>query len=308
MYVIDLLKYYSNSYVQQEIADFAKNRWIAIHCEVKTKDNRSVLVRYMNTKPITIRRTSDVIDIIKHFSYLRPRTIYASASVYRVLENKSHALDYWNNVAARTPTWDIDSTIDRWKETLKVARIIINALESEGVSESVYLVWSGNGVHVRVHENAFSQELYSKINPINIGYAVVQYIINKVQGAINKLSHNMNSVITPIKVENLMDPQRVFTAPLSIHRTLDVATIAFKPEELSDFDISWTNPEKPRSNKKWRKYVSGEGDALAEKAFAEIGGYILKRKAKRTVKFGKTTIINLIREAEKKLNENNDKK
>ena len=272
--MINVFAYYFQSFIAREIAEYAANRWIALHCQAIDKDGRPIIVRYMGNKPLTIMEPKDVIMILKRFRALSPRTFYASANIYGDLSSKRNVLDYDKNVIARTPTWDVDSELSQWEYTLEVARSIIEALDKENVVKSVYLVWSGNGIHVHIHERAFSPELYSKIKPIDIGYAVVEYIIRRISSRITEI--NRKGLKKPIKVENLMDPQRVFTIPLSLHKQLDVSCIAFKPSEIDDFDISWTDPNKPKHNRKWREYEIGEADELAIKAFREVGSYVFK--------------------------------
>ncbi|MCS7365992.1 MAG: hypothetical protein NDF54_11190 [archaeon GB-1867-035] len=267
---IDVRKHYENPVVQKEIAYFCRNRWVAIHCEEKTDDNRPLLVRYERSRPLTIESSNDVLRLLKRFGGLRPRTFYATASLYYKLKTKNDAFNYYENVYARTPTWDIDSKPEWWKATIKVIEIIVNALKDEGVSNSVYIKWSGRGAHVHIHENAISNEVYEKINPINAAYCIVDYIIKKIKTSILKINSTFN---VEIKVENLMDPQRVFTAPLSLHKQLDVVCVAFKPYEIDDFDFNWTNPDNFKHNPNWREYDSGEADALAKKAYKTIGPY-----------------------------------
>ena len=295
---MDVARYYSNPIVLHEISGFCKRRWVAIHCETKTKDDRPILLRYTGNKPITISNPEDVRILLKRFSALRPRTFYASASIYRKLTVKSDALDYENNVIRRTPTWDIDSKWEQWKVTIKAAQMIVDALEKEGVTESVYLVWSGNGIHVRIHENAISDDLYSRIGPLNVGYAIVEYIIQKVSKGILRLN-STNGIISPIKVENLMDPQRVFTAPLSLHRHLNFSCIALKPENLEEFDISWVDPKNFKHNPNWRKYIEGEADELAEKAYHKVGNYVMKsvKREEKKNAIDEKTAVKIIKDA-----------
>ena len=267
---LDVEKYYESELVRREIADFCKNRWVAIHCEAKTSDGRPLLVRYDRGKPLTINSPDDVKAILRRFRGLKPRTFYASASVYSRLISKEDALNYYNNVLARTPTWDIDSKPEWWKATVKVIETIVGALKDEGVQDSVYIKWSGRGAHVHVHEKAISQEIYSKIGPINVAYCIVDYIIRKIKPSILKVNLDFN---VEIKVENLMDPQRVFTAPLSLHKQLDVSCVVFKPSQIDEFEFEWTNPIKFKHNSEWRNYIEGEADMLARKAFKIIGPY-----------------------------------
>jgi len=277
--MIDERIYYAKPFVRQEIAEFCRGRWVAIHCKVREKDGRPVLVRYLEKKPLVINRPEDIGKIMDRLKALRPRTFYATANIYRDLSTKESALDYYNNVVAKTPTWDIDSHIEQWDWTLKAAEIIIDILMREGVTESVYLKWSGNGVHIHIHERAFSNDVYREIKPLDLAYGVVEYVLKRARKDIEKISER--APVKPIKVENLMDPQRVFTAPLSLHRELDVACVAFKPDDMSDFDLSWVDPRRPKHNPDWRKFEEGEADELARKAFKEIGPYEMKTGVKR---------------------------
>ena len=262
--------YYAEPAVAKEIADFLKNRWVAVHCGRRIKDGRYLIVRYWRGRPLTVSSSSELQAVVKKFSALGVRTFYGSASIYRRLETREDALDYVGNVVARTPSWDIDSRPEWWRATLKVARVIVDVLEKEGVARSVWLKWSGRGLHIHVHERAFSRELYACHHPIDVAWAVVGYVASKVYGEIRRINA---AYACSIKVENLMDPQRVFTAPLSLHRELDVACVAFKPEEIDDFDPAWLDPLNPRHNPDWRRYDEGEGDELAERALARMGGY-----------------------------------
>ncbi|MGQ4833535.1 MAG: hypothetical protein ACP6IS_06555 [Candidatus Asgardarchaeia archaeon] len=306
--MINPLEYYQQEFVKKEIADFSKNRWVALHCKKVDSQRRLIMIRYLNGNPLQISKPSDVDNIFKKFKFLNPRTIYASANLYSDLSRKHSVFDYFHNVIARTPTWDIDSSISLWRITLKAAQKLVNFLEKKGVTKSVYLIWSGNGIHVHIHERAFSDDLYSKIHPIDVGYAIVEYVLQKVRPQINELNRTKNIGNPPIKVENLMDPQRVFTAPLSLHRHLDLATIAFKPEDIENFDISWANPISPRNNPRWRDYISGEADSLAEEAYSSEGSYHLSTKNKKISKYSMKKLTELILDAIEKAEHLNDGK
>jgi len=262
--------YYKIEIVSRETSEFLRGRWVAVHCSRRMKDRRLVLVRYWRGKPLTVSSPAELRGLVRALSKLGVRAFYGSASIYGRLRRREDALDYLGNVVARTPTWDIDSRPEWWRATLEVGRAIVDVLEEEGVIESVWLKWSGRGLHVHVHERAFSSDLYRRYHPIDVSWAVVEYVLRKVEPVIRAANAKYG---TSIKAENLMDPQRVFTAPLSLHRELDVACVAFKPGEVDEFDPSWLDPLKPRHNTEWRRYVEGEGDSLAEKALEEVGGY-----------------------------------
>ncbi|RLE74771.1 MAG: hypothetical protein DRJ44_06970, partial [Thermoprotei archaeon] len=216
---LNVSEYYRRSEVRKEIVEYCRNRWVAVHCEEKMKDDRPILLRYYKYKPLTLSNLEDVDFILSGYSKLKPRTFYATSSVYKRILTRDDVLDYFGNILKRTPSWDIDSRVEWWRTTLKIAKALVKILEDNGVRESIYLKWSGRGLHVHINENAISSELYSKVPPLDLTYSIVEYVTIKVQKSLNEINASEG---TSIKVENLMDPQRVFTAPLSLHRFLNV--------------------------------------------------------------------------------------
>ncbi len=85
-----------------------------------------------------------------------------------------------------------------------------------------------------------------------------------------------------VRVENKVDPGRVFTSPLSLHRELDRVCICLHPNNLHDFNPEWARPFEYRHFTGWDAYVAGEADELAVRAMDTIGPYI-SRPAKRRV-------------------------
>ncbi len=264
----DPYKYYTKPTVQKEISAFLKDRWVAVHCQKRLKDGRYMLIRYAGDKPLKIDTPQQVLATLHRLSFCKPRTFYGTAALYHRLETKQDLTP--SNMYAYTPSWDIDSRPEWWKHTITVAKILVEQIQKEGVQESVWIKWSGRGIHVHIHEKAISQSLYQKYRPLDIAYSIVQYILEKTRKQLEKtqLPRNIN-----IKIENLIDPQRVFTAPLSLHRQLDVSCIAMKPHQLSQFTPGWLNPEKPQHNPEWKTHKPGEADKLALKAIRTIGGY-----------------------------------
>ena len=266
----DILAYYANPRVKAEIAEYCRNRWVAVHCERTAKNGRFILLRYYKGKPLTISNPEDVDFILKKFKTLKPRAFYATANLYFKNSYRDDVLDYFKNVYARTMFWDIDSKLEWWRVTLKIARAIVQLLETHGVRESVYLKWSGRGLHVHLHEKSISARLYSKISPLDLTYSLVEYITIKCQRKLNEINTREN---TTIKVENLMDPQRIFVVPLSLHRVLYVSCVVFTPEDIDSFDPSWLNPRNYRHQRIWKNFKEGEADELALKAIKIVGGY-----------------------------------
>ena len=272
---VELLEYYNKESVKREIYDFCKDRWVALHCEGKDKDGRPLLIRYVKDKPLVLKDKDSVVLTIRRFLGLRPRTFYATVNLYRKLRTKEDALNYYENVYARTPSWDIDSKPEWWRHTLEVARLVVDFLEKHGVVSSVYLKWSGRGLHVHLHEKAISEDVYAKVPALDLSYAIVEYSLRKIREKVKELNTRHG---VEIKVENLMDPQRVFTAPLSLHKHLDVACVAFRPDALDSFDPSWLDPNNFKHDPSWRKHVEGEADELALKAYGEVGPYAYARE------------------------------
>ncbi|MEM2518627.1 MAG: hypothetical protein QXO49_06715, partial [Candidatus Bathyarchaeia archaeon] len=153
-------EHYSRADVQGEIADFCVGRWVAAHCT--TGKGELVFRRYFKGKPLTVSNIDDLQELLRKMNF-QTRTIYASANKYRSLGciEDAHTL---SNVVGCTPTWDIDSALENWRKTITVARQITAFLESEGVRDSVYAKWSGNGCHIHIHEGAISENVLGKVH------------------------------------------------------------------------------------------------------------------------------------------------
>ena len=203
--MINIFEYYSRDYVKKHLVEFLRRRWVAIHMEKTDESGANIFVRYIRGKPITINNEKDLKRVLFVFRDLRPRTFYGTVNVYKKLETKEDALNYEKNVIKRTCAWDIDSELENWQNTIKVAKIIADALEKYGVVKSVYFVWSGRGMHIRIHENAFSNELLAKYKPLDISYSIVKFIIDEVREEIRRIPKinsnqgNINPIISEVK-------------------------------------------------------------------------------------------------------------
>ncbi len=269
-------EHYSRPEVQREIYDFCRGRWVALH-HVDSSGNL-IFRRYLRGKPIKMRDPDDLTRLGADSL----RSVYATANVYNRLQVVEDVYDPLN-IAYCTPTWDIDSNLSRWKETLAVAKEIVYFLNDWGIEKSIYIKWSGNGCHVHINERGISEDILRDHNqgrnPLDLAYAITEYTVSKLSLKILELSSNGR-----IKVENKMDPTRVFTCPLSLHRELDAVCICMKPEEIDEFTPKWISPQNFRHNPGWREFRKGEVDSLAEAAHAAIGGYPLKFRRR----FGRT--------------------
>lgn len=276
-----VFKYYSNPKVVEELFNYGKGRWIA----VEGSSEGRVFVRYdRDRSPLRFRDPSDVDRLLRSFWFIKPRSFYGSVNKYSRLSTNEDLEDV-SNIICSTPTWDVDNTVEKWRETLTVCETIVDGLEREKVVKSVYLKWSGRGCHVHVSEEAFSKQLLEKHHPLDTAFAVVEYVTKMVKP-------KLTGIFTSAKIENKMDLKRVFTLPLSLHRELDYSCVCFKPSENEDFDLSWADPENFRHKPAYRDFEAGEADELAEKALSIVGGYF-KRVAPmspRSVSGGEETL------------------
>jgi hypothetical protein len=228
------------------------------------------MIRYWSrSKPLTIRCEDDVINILEKFSSIKPRAFYATAHIYGRLDSIED-LASRENIIGSSPTWDIDSRDGDWRKVVKKAMEIMEVLERHGVVKSVFFKWSGRGAHIHVHPRAFSSDLLRRIDPLDVAYSVTQYIVCKIEPE------------DGIVVENKIDVQRVFTAPLSLHRSVDRVAVCVPPDELENFHVEWASPSGYKHfPHAWRRYEEGEGDELAEKAYAAVGPYLAGRARRR---------------------------
>lgn len=270
--------YYDRLEVQKEITKFSQKRWVALHCQLINPQGYPVLLRYQRTTgkdkvPLTISKPEDVPALLNRFKRLKPRTFYASISVYKELTRQDHVKDL-DNIMFCSPVWDIGNTPEKWKATLEATEEIIALLRKEGVSKSVFLKWSGKGAHVHIHHEAFSRTLLQKIAPLNVAYAIVEYVNQTLGSKFAEIAEAHNA--PELSVENETDLQRVVTCPLSLHRSLNSVAVCIPPAHINDFTLEWTRIEGYRHWEGWDRFESGEADALAEKAYHLIGGYTAK--------------------------------
>lgn len=249
----EIISHYSNEQVKNEIFNFAKQRWVALLGQT--------MIRYDKyNKPLRFDKVEDVQkDVIQY----NVRTIYATAAKFRQLDSKND-VNNGSNIFSYTPFFDIDTSLQKWEYAIKVADIIISQLEKEGVSKSVYLLWSGEGIHVRINENAIPE----KMDPIVSASAIVKYIIKKAKNELESIAKESGGVL---KVENLIDSKRIFTAPLSFHKSVDLITVCFLPSDLHNFTPEWANPKNFKHREGlYNAYEKDEAEDLVIKAVSEL--------------------------------------
>ncbi len=249
----DPLTHYSNALVKREVFSFSKGRWAALYGKA--------MVRYDREEPLTFSSEEDVLNKVRRFG---ARTVYATAAKYKEVDKQSVEHD---KVVAYTPFFDVDTKIDKWEFAVKAAEAIVSYLEKEGVYKSVYLLWSGEGIHVRVNERALPKDYY----PVTAAHALVQYVLRRVRDDIKRLSEQSGGVL---KVDELIDAKRLFTAPLSLHKELDYVAVCFSPDKLSKFSLDWAKPEGfVHEEGVYEKYEEDEAKELLLRAITEYSPY-----------------------------------
>jgi len=261
-------EHYMRPEVKREIAEYCAGRWVAIHCEVE--GGARPMIRYWSRgRPLKIKYEDDVIKVLERFSSMKPRAFYATAHIYGRLAS-SEDLANRENIIRSSPTWDIDSLDGDWRKVVKKAVKILDALEKHGIVKSAFFKWSGRGAHVHMHPGVFSPDLLRKIDPLDVAYSVTQYITCKIEPE------------DGVVVENKIDVQRVFTVPLSLHRSVDRVAVCVSPDELENFHVEWASPSGYKHfPDAWRRYEDGEGDELAERAYETVGPYPAGRAWRR---------------------------
>jgi len=245
-------------------------------------EGRLVFRRYLRGKPLRIESLEGFSEIVNREGYVL-RSIYATSNVYSKIRTIEDVYTL-SNISRCSPVWDIDGALSNWRLTLEAAKIIGSFLNDRGIERSLYFKWSGNGCHVHIHEEAFSEDILKKHHPLDLAYAIVEYVNSKTH-------QNLREILLKgkITIENNIDPTRVFTCPLSLHRELNVVCVCIKQDSLSEFTPEWISPSSFRHDSSWRRFVKGEADEIAEEAYKTMGGYPLKlrRRRRRTMPLDK---------------------
>ncbi len=265
---MDVTKYYSDPRIQEEIAKYLKKRWVGIEGE-----NRK-WVRWENDKPLVIKEPGDVSRIIKRYGFIKPRSIYGTIEIFKNLETREDVMNkYTGNVENVTPFIDIDLIEEKNLEknyvyVVRAAKVIAEYIMENNISECAYFAWSGAGIHVRFNEKCIDEPL-KEYHPLDIGFCLVEYVLDALKPRLLDVIRESGGLV---KIENLVSMKRVFTAPLSLHRRLDKVVVFFKPEDLDNFKLEWSDPKQPRHDPgSWRRYHRGGLDDLIYRAVRHVG-------------------------------------
>ena len=270
-------EHYSKREVLEEIARFARGRWVGVHCVEKDSKGNRLMVRYVDRRPIVVDSPQDLLLLIQRLGKRGLRSVYATAAVYSKLSSIDDVKSL-SNMVLYTPTWDVDSDFEHWKSTVKACLEIIEALKEEGVEKSIFVKWSGEGAHVHLHERSISGKALRGRTPLDVAYAIVEYVRMKVEPRIQEIAMADGC---GVRVENKIDRQRMFTCPLSLHRDHDRVCVCMRPSQVHHFDPSWVDPRSYVHDKGWASYEEGEADELSEKAVEVVGGLPLGRTRRR---------------------------
>mgnify|MGYP000026367443 CR=1 FL=1 len=122
-----LQRHYSRSDVVEELCYFCRNRWIAVHCIAPS--GKLVFRRYgRGYTPLKLNTPSDFKQLLQVIGKCQVRSIYASATTYKLLSRLEDVYDY-SLFSRSTPTWDIGGIFSNWREAISIAREIVSFLE-----------------------------------------------------------------------------------------------------------------------------------------------------------------------------------
>jgi len=262
-----ILEHYSNEEVRKEIADFCHKRWVALFGKrVIRYDKKGV--------PLNIKGAAQVTNLLERFSFVEPRSFYATSAQYLNLSRREDVEDE-RNLISYTPYWDIDNDPMKWRATVEIVREILNCLEMEGISDSVYVMWTGRGMHVNLNQGSISPEIIRKFGALDAAWAIVEYIRGKIAGKLHDIRERHEAF--KLRVDNEIKPKNLFSVPLSLHRKVNSVIICLRPDEICCFDPSWSDPDSFKHSEDWRKFSVGEADSLVKKAIQIYGGYPYSR-------------------------------
>ncbi|MDK2464604.1 MAG: hypothetical protein QI223_07525 [Candidatus Korarchaeota archaeon] len=258
------MSHYSKPRVRRTIIDFCAGRWTAAWLV----DGR--VIRWLGGRPLKVNSEEDLDLLTSGRLGALARSLYSTAERYARLHEREDVFDP-SNVVEATPFWDVDNDPERWRATVEAARAVVDALESLGIVRSVYVVWSGRGMHVRVHERAISEEVRQKAGTLDAAWALVEDVRLKIDGRVAELRSEFEA--PRLRVDNEVKPRGLFSVPLSLHRSVDAVDVCLNPYELDDFDPSWSDPLGFRSTDSWRRFEPGEADQAVLRAIEVHGGY-----------------------------------
>ena len=255
----------------EEIAEFLRGRWAAVYIG-------PVWMRWRERdKPLTVESCSDVLELVERHG---ARSFYGTLEKFNRLESRLDVMDdYPVNIASATMYIDIDVTNEyKVEEALPYVKRVLETLvewfHDKGVQESLYILWSGAGAHLRVHEEAIGP--VGDLDPVEEAYLLAEYSLRANKPKLQKIVEESGGLV---KIENMIARNRVFTAPMSLHRRLERVAVTFRPEALGDFNLSWTTPGREKHDPEaWRHYKRGEATSLVEEALRILG-----RSPERTI-------------------------
>ncbi|HIP56782.1 MAG TPA: hypothetical protein EYH02_01745 [Ignisphaera aggregans] len=158
-----------------------------------------------------------------------------------------------------TPCIAIEFDRDVFALALETAKIISDFVYDLGVKKSLYIVWTGRWLEIRIHELAFPSEFFKEIsNPVIAASLISEYILSSLRDKLMKISFVSSG---RIKVINAVSREKLI-APLSIVDSMNVAIYVTR-DLLDDLTLDSSSISNPMHSKKWNDVVSGEARELA---------------------------------------------
>ncbi|MCE4624899.1 MAG: hypothetical protein F7C35_03430 [Desulfurococcales archaeon] len=257
--------YYSREWVREEIAGFLRGRWAAY-------TRGDLWVRWVEgDRPLKISSPGEVWEAVSKGG---ARSFYGTIEVFKRLEDRADIeWGYLENVVGADGFIDIDIVREdqvgaAWEYAIRAAKVLVEWFKLHGVREGLYILWSGAGVHVRLHR-ASIDPFKAGLDPVQAMYVLMEYALRENLDRLRAIAEASQGLV---KVENVIGRKRLFTAPLSLHRILDMAAIPLDVEDLRGFTPKWADPENPRYTPGvWDRYSRGEAQEILVDALNKLG-------------------------------------
>jgi len=257
MRLSQLIGYYSNPQIQQELIRFAKDREIAVQ-----------FGETFGKRPDTLEFPSDIIKQVRsgatsfHCSEERwsnPMNLKTD-SEKQELDSLRMGFDL---------VLDIDCKILEWSKIC--AKLLVWALETHGVKSYSIKFSGGTGFHIGIPWESFSvdERLAFPDTPQIVAKYLREYIrqplargIAELEGDVRKISEKSNKRPSAFIQNNTLDPYKLleidtiliasrhlFRMPYSLNEKKWLVSLPIRPQDIDAFTVEWAKPENVKAVK-----------------------------------------------------------
>ena len=265
MYYLEILKYYSNPFVQKEMLSIAKDREVVGSIEDGSYLNRPDVMLY----PKDIEGKVKDGAVTFHCSverWTQPMQLSTNLKQEEI-ENLRKGFDF---------LIDIDAKV-KLEHAAIAARVVYNSLKDLGIESTIKFSGS-RGFHVGIAGNAFPEKIDFKETMKRypeIPQTLAEYLTEKVKDEILEeliaLEGGVASLISTVKSVSQLSPyefidieknwgnRHLFRMPYSLHPKYWLVSLPIRVGDLKDFKKETAKPENLKTDVKF--LVNREGEA-----------------------------------------------